>query len=163
MSIRGKVGTEGQGHLGCLDTKRFHVSALLGDNPDDTSTWNALPKRPKRHDTVHQDVLRVPYMYVTKHTYTHPHVHICTPYQWAYTPSRISARALIQKVCVWGGGEMQEGRRGAVKVFAHVRVQHEKLMNQGDENWGKMTMKNLAICTTLPRDWYNKKVCLREP
>ena len=30
MSIDGKVGTEGQGHSGCLATKGFHVSPLLG-------------------------------------------------------------------------------------------------------------------------------------
>ena len=60
-------------------------------------------------------------------------------------------RALIRKVCVCvGGGGVQDGRRGAVKVFAHVRVQHEKLMDQGDEDWGKM--KILAKCTTLPKD-----------
>ena len=74
MSIGGKVGTEGQVHSGCLDTKMFHVSALLGANTDDTSTWNALPKRSKRHGIIHQDVLRVPYMYVTKHTCTPTHM-----------------------------------------------------------------------------------------
>ena len=46
MSIDGKVGTEGQGHSGCLATKSFHVSSLLGANPGDTSTWHALPQRP---------------------------------------------------------------------------------------------------------------------
>ena len=46
MYIDGKVGTEGLEHSGCLATKIFHVSPLLGANPGDTSTWHALPKRP---------------------------------------------------------------------------------------------------------------------
>ena len=33
MSMDGKVGTEGQGHSGCLATKSFHVLSLLGANP----------------------------------------------------------------------------------------------------------------------------------
>ena len=42
MSIDGKVGTEGQGHSGCLATKSFHISSLLGANPGDTSTWHKI-------------------------------------------------------------------------------------------------------------------------
>ena len=34
----GKVGTEGQAHSGCLETKRLQVSALLGATPGDTRT-----------------------------------------------------------------------------------------------------------------------------